>query len=227
MTPSLSSARLNTNNDDNFELQRLSHGVALPADYEDPSHPHFPGNVTTQSGQGRRSCIFRYRWMAISIILFLVALASAVLIGKRLVRRISHPRFGIPSNTTNEAVEWHTVTLTITKPSTSNLPSTSPFPETHTTWVTSRILETITTVPETTSQILSSAVSTSDGPQSASSSSALPVESSAVPDGGNGCIEVGTYQTGKLCNDHCGEENGKVKTCEARRGFWTCRVCKV
>ncbi|KAF2250377.1 hypothetical protein BU26DRAFT_504710 [Trematosphaeria pertusa] len=199
---------------DSIELAKVA-ASPLPADYEDPNHPHFPQNLEAQTGQVKLPWYTKKKslWALVCVGLLLTTLAAAALGGWKYAQRraVAAQAPANASMTASQAVEWHTTEVTVTHLTTTQLNTTTiPPPTTRTLRLTpigaTTIWDTTTTVPFSAPlpPIPESAASSNVPSSSATpSSNAPPPATPSNPKAGNDCTEIGTYSSKHICQDHC------------------------
>lgn len=207
-----------------------SESVAVPADYQDPNHPHYPGDLEYQSTIYRPILSKKSLWITGGVLTTSMFIVAAVLWGVALIR--NHKNVGV------EAQETIIPTTTATPVS---LEIQTVF-ENATTFVytTTRLplivapslaISTITVLPTTRAKIAPEPPlrPTQVEPSSAISSSQTPSPTNVKTGGAlqsAKCLFDGAWVLKEQCEKYCQVWPGHTTHCEvSKRSQWVCVSC--
>ena len=202
--------------------------IPVPADHQDPNHPHYPGDLEHQSGT-RRSFINKRRVLIVGgIVSTILFVTAAVIWGVALTRKNGNKGAGAPE-----------VTTTVNNSTTAPIEIPTIY-ENATTFVytTTRVPLLIAPSLATSTIILSPTPRAPEAPlrpimvqtAPATTTSNVPAPSETLPGerSSSGCVFSGAWVLKEQCEKHCPLQDGHKTYCEvSKRSQWVCVSCPV
>lgn len=210
---------------DSRNIAPSSEPVSVPADHEDPNHPHFPGDLEHRSG-GRHSIITTKRILiAAAVVTTILIIIAAAIWGVVLAQKHDEKAAAMavatvtPDITTSAPLEIHTVSLnaTTTVYSTTRVPLlVAPSLATSTIILAPSRTPAAPLRPVAAETIIATSTPSTPAPSDA------PVGDISI----TGCFFNGAWVLKAQCEKNCPTWDGHETRCEgSKRSRWVCVSC--